>query len=73
MVGHIILAIILELSKAHPLFATLVGIYIKKLEGCLEEVSCVETMLAEIVIMLPLYVDDILFLWQGSPMILRSN
>ena len=41
---------------------TLFFIYIDKLEGCLEEADCVGTILAEIVIILLLYTDDIVLL-----------
>jgi hypothetical protein len=45
-----------------PLSPTLFGIYIDKLEDCLEEVGCVGLTLIGIVIILLLYVM-ILFLW----------
>jgi len=49
--------------KQHfPLFPTLLGIYIDKHEGCLEEVGCARTILAGIVIVLLLYADDIVLL-----------
>jgi hypothetical protein len=44
-----------------PLSPTLFGIYIDKLEGCLEEVSCVSPTLAGIIIIL-LCVDDIVLM-----------
>jgi hypothetical protein len=37
------------------------GIYIDKLEDCLEEVGCVGLILVGIVIIILLYVDDIIF------------
>ena len=51
---------------------TLFGIYIDKLEGCLEEAGCAGTILARIIIVLLLYVDDIV-LWKGVHLILISN
>jgi hypothetical protein len=45
-----------------PLSPTLFGIYINKLEGCLEEAGCVNTSLVGIVIILLLYVDDIVLM-----------
>ena len=38
----------------------LFGIYIDKLEGCLEEVDCVNINLASIIIILLLHADDIM-------------
>ena len=43
-------------------FPTLFGIYIHKLEDCLEEAGCAGTILAVIVIILLLYADDIVLL-----------
>ena len=45
-----------------PLSPTHFGIYIDKLEGCLEDAGCVGTTLARIVIILLLYADDIVLL-----------
>ena len=42
--------------------STLFGIYIDKLEKCLEEVGCIGTVLARIVIILLLYADGIVLL-----------
>jgi hypothetical protein len=41
---------------------TLLGIYINKLEGCLEKTRCVDTSLARIVIILILYVEVIVLM-----------
>ena len=49
-------------KQGFPLSPTQFGIYIDKLEGCLEEAGCVGTILAEIVIILILYVDNIVLL-----------
>jgi len=49
-------------KQGWSLSPTLFGIYIDKLEGCLEEASCAGTILARIVIILLLYVDDIVLL-----------
>ena len=45
-----------------PLSPTLFGICIDKLEMCLEEAGCTGTILAGIVIILLLYVDDIVLM-----------
>lgn len=52
----------MELSKASLESPTLFGIYINKLEGCLEEAGCADTILVGIVIILLLYVDDIVLM-----------
>ena len=51
---------------------TLFGIYIDKLERCLEEAGCAGTILDGIVIILLLYVDDII-LMEGVFQISISN
>jgi hypothetical protein len=53
-----------------PLSPTLFGIYIDKLEDCLEEVGCVGPTLTGIVIILLLYTDDIVLMVR-SPYDLR--
>ena len=66
----------IRVKKGLPLSPTLFGIYIDKLEGCLEEAGCVGTFLAGIVIiLLPpfFYMLMILFFWQGDYLILIRN
>ena len=54
------------LKQGCPLSPTLFGIYIDKLEGCLEEAGCAGTILAGIVIiLLLLYADNIVLLARG--------
>jgi hypothetical protein len=52
-------------KQGSPLSPTLFGIYIDKLEDCLENSSCVGLTLASIVIILLLYVDDIVLMAQS--------
>ena len=42
--------------------STFFGIYIDKLEGCFEEAGCVALTLANIVIILLIYIDDIILM-----------
>ena len=52
----------IEVKQGCPLSPTLFGIYIDKLEDCLEEAGCAGTFLAGIVIILLLYANDIVLL-----------
>jgi hypothetical protein len=62
----------IEVKQGCPLSPTLFGIYIDKLEDCLEKIGCVGPTLTGIVINLLIYAM-ISFLWQGVPMILKTN
>ena len=57
-----ILSVISELNKVAPSSLFLFGIYIDKLEKCLEEAGCTSTILVGIVIILLLYVDGIVLM-----------
>ena len=52
----------IKVKQGFPLSPILFGIYIDKLEGCLEEAGSVGTILAGIVIIHLLYADDIVLL-----------
>ena len=52
----------IRVKQGCPLSPTLFGIYIDKLEGCLEEAGCANMILAGTVIILLLYLDDIVLL-----------
>ena len=52
----------IRVKQGFPFSPALFGIYIDKLEGCLEEAGCAGTILAGIVIILLLYADDIVLL-----------
>lgn len=52
----------IDVKQGCPLFLTLFGMYIDKLEECLEVVGCEGPKLVGIVITLLLYVDDIVLL-----------
>jgi hypothetical protein len=60
------LTTIFRVKQGCPLSPTLFGIYIDKLEDCLEKEGCVGPTLIGIVINLLLYVDDIV-LMERSP------
>jgi hypothetical protein len=62
----------IRVKQGCPLSPTLFGIYIDKLEECLEKVGCVSPTLTSIVINILLYADDIV-LMARSPMILKTN
>ena len=49
-------------KQGFPFSTTLFGIYMDKLERCLEEAGCTGTILAGIIIILLLYVDDIVLM-----------
>jgi len=53
-----ILSVISELNKVSPSSLPFSGIYIDKLEGCLEEAGCAGMILVGIVIIPLLYADD---------------
>jgi len=52
----------IRVKQVFPLSPTLFGIYIDKLEGCLEEAGCASTILVGIVIIFLLYADNIVLL-----------
>ena len=52
----------IRVKKGCPLSPTIFGIYIDKLEECLETTGCKGTELTHIIITLLLYVDDIVLL-----------
>ena len=56
----------MRVKQGFPLSSTLFGIYINKLEGCLEEARCAGTILARIVIILLRYASDIVLLARCS-------
>ena len=56
----------IRVKQGFPLSPTLFGIYIDKLESCLEEAGCASTILAGIVINLLLYADDIVLMARCS-------
>ena len=56
----------MKLNKVIPFSLFFFGIYIDKLEKCLEEAGCVGTILARMVIILLLYVDDIVLMARCS-------
>ena len=62
----------IEVKQGFPLSPTLSGIYIDKLEKCLEEAGYVTAILVGVEIILLLYVDDI-FLMERLPSDLDSN
>lgn len=50
----------IEVKQGCPLFPALFGIFINKLEECLETAGCKGTELASIIVTLLLYADDII-------------
>jgi len=60
-------------KQGFPLSHMFFGMYINKLEGCLEEVGCVDMDLVGIVIILLLYVDDIILMVSVRPSYFRAS
>ena len=52
----------MELNKVSPSPLPFFGIYIDKLEKCLEDAGCAGTILAGIIIILLLYANDIVLM-----------
>ena len=63
----------MRVKQGFPLSPTLFGIYINKLEGCLEEAGCAGTILAGIIIESFFSMLTILFFSQVVHLILISN
>ena len=59
-------------KQGFPLSHTLFGIYIDKLEKCLEEAGYVTAILVEVEIILLIYANDIIFMTR-HPLISISN